>query len=87
MTERELTDALNQLGMSIRGAADALGVDWSTLWRQTHGKARGKKPPKVPGPVAAAVTAWLALQDVAYSDHLDEAKVIAEGALPPISRK
>jgi DNA-binding transcriptional regulator YiaG len=54
MTADELKEARQQLGLSVNGMADLLGVDERTLRAWEFGERHGK-PNSVPGPVALLV--------------------------------
>ena len=58
MTGDELRQAIKSLGMTQQEAADKLGLHLANVGRQINGHA------KVGGPVAAAVTAWLKIEEL-----------------------
>lgn len=55
MTPKQFQSALSKLGWSQRRAAEELGVEQSSIYRWAHGKRA------IPGPVAAALKARIAL--------------------------
>ena len=59
MTPDELRQAIKSLGMTQQQAADKMGLHIANLSRQLCGKTA-----KVSGPVAAAVTAWLEVEEL-----------------------
>jgi transcriptional regulator with XRE-family HTH domain len=68
----ELRGAIKSLSMTGEQVAERLGISYATLWRQMNGKTPLK------GPVAAAVDAWCALENILAAQSLPEAKNIAE---------
>jgi transcriptional regulator with XRE-family HTH domain len=55
VTPRQVRAALKRLRLSQSEAARRLGVQQSTMYRWLAGER------KIPGPVAAAITCWLAV--------------------------